>query len=177
MPESRWENANTALQRAQSAPLTPIETQSPTLAPIDAQIAQIRSQKLGVIASFKANKIERTVALTKLKALTDAQLEASTHALRAAVGIEKERINVVANKYIYQLNEEYLTDLGELGLKNLETRMNTLLKLNQVVAGLIAAAEAQNVPASIIDETVQAIASKRKEFFDRILEEAVRLPK
>jgi hypothetical protein len=177
MSDAKWEKVDAMIRKSQRTELAPTEPESTPLAPIDAQITQIRSQKLGIIASFKANKIQRNVALQKLKDLTDAQLEGSRHALKRAVEIEKQRVDVVADKYIYQITEEYLKDLRELGIKNYEARMETLMELDRVAARLVEKAEGQDVPDAFKERTLQGILAKHKEFFDRILEEEARLSK
>ena len=105
----------------------------------------------------------------------DAQLEVGKHRLKPAVDVEKQRVDLVANKYLYRITEEYLRDMRDLGLGNYDARMNTLFTLNEETTKLLEKAEAQDVPQSIKDMTIDAIVKKHKEFYTRIIAEEIQL--
>jgi len=177
MADSKWDRADSMLQKQNRSVLAPVAPAVTPLAPIESQIEDIRKQKMGLIASFKKNKIERSVALEKLQVLYGAQMESVKHALRRAIDVDKGRIDVIADKYIYQLTQEYLNDMRDLGLKNYESRMTTCMQLNDMAARLIEKAEGQDVPPAMKETTVQNILKKYQEFTDRIMEEEIRLPR
>jgi hypothetical protein len=176
MTDSKWEKAD-ALIRQSKNPISVAsgEENLTPLAPIQEQIESIRAQKLGLMGDFKKNKITREAALRNLKAMHDAQTEASQHALRQAVSVDKQRVNLIADKYLFQLNEEYLRDMRDLGLKNFESRNETLLKLNESAARLLERALAQDVPAAFKESTVKKINEQYEEFLSRLMEELKRL--
>ncbi|HWG19902.1 MAG TPA: hypothetical protein VG225_05165 [Terracidiphilus sp.] len=177
MADSKWDKAD-ALMQAQhrTTALTPDATPVNPLAPIEVQIEELRQRRLGIIGSFKRNGIERKAALNQLQELHNAQMESTKHALEAALAVDKRRIDVIADKYIFHLDEEYLKDLRELGIKNFESRMTALLQLNTSAARLMEAAEAQDVPPAMKQTTLQGIIKKHQEFFDRVMAEETRLP-
>jgi hypothetical protein len=107
----------------------------------------------------------------------DAQFEAAQHALRRAVDVERERIDTVANKYIFHITEEYLRNMRELGLQNFESRMQTQLQLNETTSRLLEQAQAQNVPSTIRDATIENILKKHREFSDKLMQEEIKLSK
>jgi hypothetical protein len=176
MTDSKWDRTDALLRQPNrgsavgvpNAPFAPLE-------PIDGEIAKIREEKIGLIGNFKKNKITRNAALEKLKAMHDAQIESAKHALRRAVDVDKQRIDLVANKFIFQLTEEYLKDMRDLGLKNFESRMTTLLQLNETASRLLEQASTQDVPPTIKEATVQNIFKKFIEFSDRLMEEETKL--
>jgi len=165
----KWENFEALARRNQSG-LATSGTSAP-LAPINEQIESIRKQELDLIGRFKRNAIDRKAALSALRSMYEAQLDAAKHALTRAVDVEKKRIDTVADKYIFQITEEYLRNMRELGLQNFDSRMQTLLQLNEKMASLIQQAEAQNVPPSVRDTTISNIYKKYKEFSDKLMEE------
>jgi prophage DNA circulation protein len=124
----KWDHVEAITRRQETALGTTQDADKP-LAPINQQIENIRNQQLDLIGRFKRNAIDRKAALESLRSMHDAQLEAAKHALRRAVDIEKERVDAVANRYIFQITEEYLRNLRDLGLQNYESRMETLLQL------------------------------------------------
>ena len=175
MEDSKWAKVDALVQRNPGSLTAPKEQPLTPLAPIQAQIDRIHEEKIGLIGQFKKNKIDRQAALIKLKAMHDAQIEAATHALRRAVDVEKGRVDTVANKFLYQITEEYLNDMREMGLKNFESRMQTLLQLNTKLGELLGHAQSQDLPQSVKDATIQNILKKYQEFADRIMAEEARL--
>ncbi len=172
----KWDKVE-SLVRKQDTALSKAGVTNQPLAPINEQIQAIREQELDIIGRFKRNSIERKAALEAMRSMYDARLESSKHALMRAVDVEKKRVDVVANKYIFQITEEYLNNLRELGLQNFESRFNTLLQLNQMLARLTEQAMAQDVPPSVRDATIENITKKYREFSDKLMEEEINLSK
>ena len=173
---SKWDNFE-ALARRQQTPLGTTGDVGRPLAPINQQIEAIRTQEMDLIGRFKRNTIDRRAALESLRAMHDAELEAAKHALKRAVDVEKQRIDTVADRYIFQITEQYLRNLRELGLQNFESRMDTLLQLNTTMVRLLEKAQAQDVPPSVRDATIENIQKKHKEFSDRLMEDEIKLSK
>jgi hypothetical protein len=174
---SKWDNFEALARRQQTALGTSNGDADKPLAPINEQIEAIRNQELDLIGRFKRNAIDRRAALESLRSMHEAQLEAAKHALKRAVDVEKERVDAVANRYIFQITEEYLRNMRELGLQNFESRMETLLQLNTTMVKLLEKAQVQDVPPSVRDATMGNIQKKYKEFSDRLMEEEIKLSK
>jgi len=178
MSDEKWEKANAALQKQQGgAVMKTGATDNNPLAPIKQQIENIRQQELDIVGRYKRNAIDRRAALQALQAMHDAQLDAAQHALKRSVDVEKQRIDTVADKYIFHITEEYLRNMRDLGLQNFESRMETLLQLNKSAAALLEKALAQDVPSAIRDATIENITKKYREFSDRLMEEEIKLSK
>jgi hypothetical protein len=176
MPE-KWDSVEALFKRQQTGLGTTSPNADTPLAPINEKIENIRKQELDIIGRFQRNAIDRRAALEALRSMHDAQLEAARHALRRAVDVEKQRIDTVANRYIFQITEEYLRNMRELGLQNFESRMDTMLQLNATAARLLEKALAQDVPPSFRDATIENIQKKHKEFCDRLMEDEIKLTK
>jgi hypothetical protein len=176
MSDNKWEKVDSLLRKEEHKTI-PSTGRSDPLSPINDKIETIRKQELDIIGRFKRNAIDRRAALEALQAMHDAQLEAAKHALKRAVDVEKERIDAVANKYIFHITEEYLRNMRELGLQNYESRMETLLQLNETMARLALKAASQDVPDSIRTSTIENIHKKYREFSDRLMEEEIKLSK
>jgi hypothetical protein len=172
----KWDNFEALARRQQTALGTPADRDAP-LAPINDQIEAIRNQEIDLIGRFKRNAIDRRAALEMLRSMHQAQLEAANHALRRAVDVEKQRVDTVADRYIFQITEEYLRNMRDLGLQNYESRMETLLQLNTTMVRLLEKAQAQDVPPSVRDSTIANIQKKYNEFADRLMEDEIKLSK
>lgn len=175
MSDPKWDRVDSLIRKTPGPIAAPVESPMTPVAPIQAQIDRIHQQKLGIIGEFKKNKINRVAALEQLKAMHNAQIEATRHALLRAVDVEKGRVDTVANGFLNRITEEYLNDMREMGMKNLETRMNTILQLNEKLREFLEKAQSQDLPQSVKDATIQNIMKKYQEFTDRIMGEEIRL--
>lgn len=135
---------------------------------------KVRKDRLSLVTRLKAGAIERKAALEKMQVIYDAQLEATKHALQRAVEVEKERVDLIANKYIFEITSEYLRDMGDLGIHNYKARMQTLLALNVEVAKLFREAQGQDVPERIKERTISAIIAKYEEFSAQLVQEQIK---
>jgi hypothetical protein len=185
MAEGKWDKIDQLQRRNKSQAISSgkhdgtllptADSSGNALAPINEQIETIRHQNLDIIGKFKRNALDRRATLEALRAMHDAQLEGARHALKRAVDVEKQRIDVVANRYIFQITEEYLRNLNEMGLQNIESRMQTLLQLNEVLGRMLDKAQTQDVPESIREATISNILKKYQEFSDKLMEEEFKL--
>src|SRR5216684_1176877 len=106
-----WENLDTII-RKQEASISPSgAVNKRPLAAIEEYTENARKQKLDFIGRFKLGGIERKAALEKIRSMYDAQLDATRHSLKRALEVEKERVDLIAKKYIYEITEEYLRDM------------------------------------------------------------------
>ena len=176
MSEEKWDNVE-KLIRVPQQPVTPPQALSheQPLTVIEEQIDKARMQELDLIGRFKRSTITRRAALEGLAAMHQAQLERTKHALHRLLDVEKARIDTVANKYLFHINEEYLKYMNDLGIQNYESRFRTLLELNKTMARLLEQAQGQDVPPSVKETTIQSIVTKYHDFAKRIVEEELRL--
>ena len=177
MSDDKWDQVNAIMRKQESGSVVKVGGADNPLAPISQQIDAIHKQELDLIGRFKRNLIQRREALKALQAMHDAQFEAATHAMKRAVDVERERIDTVANKYIFHITEEYLRNMRELGLQNYESRMQTQLQLNETTKRLLEQAQAQDVPSAIRDATIENILKKHREFADKLMQEEIKLSK
>jgi hypothetical protein len=176
-PKHDWSNIDALVPARNTAELAhqPATADVP-LAGIETRIAKIHERRLGVISRFKAGQIEKRAAIAEIGELTNAHLEATKHALGRALEVHKQRVDLIAQKYIYQITEEHLRDMRDMGLHNLESRGQTLLKLNIETAKLLKQAETQDVPEFMRKKTLDAIFKKYEEFLSKITAEDNKLP-
>lgn len=156
------------------SPTVPVGTKQ-ALDSIPDRADEIRKTRLDIIGKMKANSIERKAGLEAIRSMYEAQMEAGKHALKRAVEVEKQRVDLVANKYIYQITQEYLRDMNDLGIHNYNSRMETLFRLNAETTTLLEQAESQSVPQSLKDTTVDAIFTNHTEFYERLIADEIAL--
>jgi len=167
---TKWGKVESLMRRGQQSVTTGLPIEAP-LAKLEAQTEQIRQRKLDLIGRWKAGGIQRHAALQNLRAMYDAQMAATSQALDRALQVEKQRVDLIAQKYLYEITQEYLGDMDVLGLRNVGARMETLLKLNDEMARLLEKAQGQDVPEMMKESTVKAIHKKYNEFFQRLVAE------
>ena len=177
MSEDKWEKTDAMLRKQTSGAVVKAGGADTPLAPINEKIESIRKQELDIIGRFRRNAIDRNAALDAMRLMHDAHLDAVKHTLMRAVEVEKARVDTVADRYIFHITEEFLRNMQELGLKNFESRMQTLLKLNETLARLLEQAQAQDVPNTIRETTIENIIKKYKEFSEKVAQEEFKLGK
>jgi hypothetical protein len=170
-----WNKVDTIIRR-QEAAISPsgLANKQP-LAAIEEYTANARKEKLDFIGKFKLGGIERKAALEKIQSMYDAQLEATKHCLKRALEVEKERVDLIAKKYIYEITEEYLRDMRDFGIQNYEARIETVFKLNEETARLLKDAQNQDIPERLREKTLDAILAKHDEFFKKLTTEEIAL--
>jgi hypothetical protein len=175
VPKHDWTKIDSLVRRNTQEVAQPLPADLP-LSGIEKRLEDIRVQRLGVIGRFKAGLIEKRAALGEIEALSTAHLEATKHALKRAVEVDHQRVDLIAQRYIYQITEEHLGDMREMGMHNYQARFDTLLKLNAETAKLLQQAEGQDVPVTIRQRTIEAIMKKYDEFSKKLTAEDVNLP-
>jgi hypothetical protein len=175
-PGHDWNNVEALVRRSSNEVAQHPPADLP-LAGVEQRIEVIKTERVGILGKFKSGSISRKAALTEMQVLSDAHLEATRHALKRALEVDQQRIDLIAQKYIYQITEEHLRDMQEMGLRNFESRMKTLLRLNTEAAALLKQAEAQDVPSFIKQKAIDAIVSKFDEFYRNITADEINLGK
>jgi len=174
-PDNSWDKVDSIIRRQEQGVTSTALPQDKPLARIAQATEKLRQDRLGLLGRFQAGGIERRAALEMIRSMHEAQLDVTKHALKRAVDVEKERVDLIARKYIFEITEEVLRDMEVMGIHNFKARMETLLKLNAEAARLFLEAEGQDVPERIKDMTRDAIFKKFKEFFDRLTADEIKL--
>ena len=125
----------------------------------------------GVLAKFHEGRLSRKASVQALKVRYDKQIEALTHQLSQACTVEKAKADVLADEFLRELDAQHLKVLGELGLKNTETRIAALAKLNQVIVDRVSEIQGKDWPESMIAETIDSIFELQRRGRDEILNE------
>lgn len=167
-----WENIDKIIRKEDQSSL---QTSAKPLEALEKYTDGIRENKLDLLGRFKAGGMQRRAALEMLNVMYEAQLDASKHALARAVDVQKERVDVIAKKYIFEITQEYLRDMETLGLQNFQARMQTLLTLNEEAAKLLRQAEGQDVPERMKKTTIEAILKKYHEFLAQLVADEIKL--
>lgn len=126
----------------------------------------------GILMKFRERKISRKAALRALEASYNSQLDALNHSLVKAVQIQKTRADVVADEYLRELDARAMAVMHELGLRNIETRAQTLLKLTDQTVARVKEVQEKDWPQPMIQETVNELFKLRKRFIAEMMKEA-----
>ncbi len=140
----------------------------PTIIRADDTAMELRSAAKSMIAQWKEKKVTQNAALTILKEKMGAHIEATKYALTKQLELHNKKIDLLADKYIYQMTEEYLKDLNEMGISNLKSRGITVQVLNEETAKLLKQIESQDVPDFMKKKTLEMMMDKWMELFAKI---------
>ena len=161
-----------ALLRRGSESIIPASTaRESALAGLAEQTENLKNQQLDLIGRYQANKIERKSAVEQLRAIHQTRLEAAKFALTKALEVEKGRIDLVANKYLYQITQEYLQDMAVMGLSNEGARTKTLFALNDQTTKALLEAQAAQWPEALKSKTINSIMKRYEDFSNGLMDE------
>jgi len=124
-----------------------------------------------ILAQYKAGKLQKKVALQALEENYTAQLEVLKHQLKQASLVRRTQIDVLAEEFLKDLDSRHLAVLNEIGLRNMDTRLNALMELTDQTTQKLREVLAKNWPQSLIDETIQNIDVLRKRMVHDIMKE------
>lgn len=160
-----------ALIRRETQSIVPAATgQESALAGLQERSENLKNQQLDVIGRFQARKIERKSAVEQLRAIHQTRLEAAKFALTKALEVEKGRIDLVANKYLYQITQEYLQDMAVMGLSNEDARRKTLFALNDQTTKALLEAQAAQWPETLKTKTITSIMKRYEDFSNGLMD-------
>lgn len=125
----------------------------------------------GVIAQYKANKLQKKAALEAVEVWYAGQLEMARHAVTEAVRVRKAEASKVAEQLLMALDAEHLEYLASLGLRNVATRNQTLKELGDQTSQTMREIQERDWPPFMIEETLTGIIDMHRKFFARIMED------
>ncbi len=125
----------------------------------------------GVMVKYKQKRLSRKASVAALKLRYDSELDALKHQLTRACQVEKARADVMADEYLKELDSQHLQVLGELGLKNKETREKALLKLTDSTVERLKEVQEKDWPPTLVEETITEIFQLRKRAVAEIMNE------
>jgi hypothetical protein len=125
----------------------------------------------GIIASYKAAKVQREATLDYLRTWYREQLEVTKHRLAEAARVRKTEATVIAEQFLRELDQRHLEYLSDLGLRNVATRQDALAKLTDQTSGKLRELQERDWPPELQEQTIKGILDLHKRFFDRLMEE------
>lgn len=125
----------------------------------------------GILSEFKANRIKRKAAMAALQTHYDNQLDVLAHTLSKAALVEKSRADVTADHFLKELDAQHLEVLAELGMRNKQTREQSLIDLTEQTCQRIREVQEKDWPPQLVEETLQQLLGLRKRYIAEILAE------
>lgn len=165
--DKKWEKVNALMKRDSK---TALQEELPDKIALQKQMIK---EPDGVIAKFKAHKIERKAVVELIKTWYESQLEVAKHQLQKAVQMKKQEADVETEHFLMDLNKRHLHYLNELEFSNLEERYDTLGKLGDSTAKAIEKITTRDWPPKMIEETIQGIMDLNRSFFEKIMKEQI----
>jgi hypothetical protein len=167
---SKLEELDALLRRGSESIIPASTARESALAGLAEQTENLKNQQLDLIGRYQANKIERKSAVEQLRAIHQTRLEAAKFALTKALEVEKGRIDLVANKYLYQITQEYLQDMAVMGLSNEGARTKTLFALNDQTTKALLEAQGSQWPETLKSKTITSIMKRYEDFSNGLME-------
>ncbi len=148
----------------------PTNARDSALAGLEERTEKLKEEQLDWIGRYQANKIERKTAVEQIRAIHQTRLKAAEHALTRALEVEQGRIDLIADKFLYQITQEYLQDMAVMGLSNEGARRATLFALNDQTTRALLEAKAAQWPESMKTRTIEAIMKRYEEFSNGLMD-------
>ena len=125
----------------------------------------------GVMVEFQAGRIRRGATISALKEWHSGQLEVAKVQIQEAVRVHTAQASVQAERFLETLNHEYLTYLGELGLKNTAERQQMIIRLNDQTSKSLREVKDADWPQNMKDGAIANIMHMHETFADKLLQE------
>jgi len=130
----------------------------------------------GVVMEFRAGRVQRTVALDALRAWYNGQLAVAEAQVHEAVRVQTAQAKAQSEKFLARIDNDYLTYLGELGLRNIDKRQQMLLQLNDQTSENLKQVMNADWPKSMKDQAVAQIRDMHERFAHKLSKELGELP-
>jgi hypothetical protein len=127
----------------------------------DTRVMQLRAEADGLLMRLRAGHIRREHALETLRELVRAENEVIKHHFASVVLIEKTKIDVKLERYLKQLEAEHIGLLQEFEVENMDSRMQTLFKLNEKFVALARQAQSYEWPQELIQDSLEQLTELR----------------
>lgn len=148
-----------AMVPASSPPSLPPAVAPPTQGSIALPVEQPRD----FISKLKANAKNRRAMMEALDAHYASQLDGLRAQLSAGLRVHKSKLDLQAEEYLKSLDAQHLEVLGQLGIRNADTRWKAIMELNEMAVAKIKEVQDKQWPESLIDETIgQILAVKNR---------------
>lgn len=178
-----WKLAESALAKSDSTPpptsqlVTQPDSNLPPAPVLQVGISESEESPKGVLAKFHQNRLSRKASIAALKSHYDNQLDALRYTLAKACQVSKARADALAEKHLKELDAGHLEVLGQLGLRNKDTRERTLIELTDSTVEKLKEVQTKDWPPSLIEETIQQLFEVRKRAVAEIMNELGDEPK
>lgn len=123
----------------------------------------------GIIAQFKANKINQSTALQMMRKCYHSQLEVSKQKFLKAVMLNKPLTGIDADKILEELNQKYFNSLQQLGMENTEEHEEWLIQLKRQTSELRAKVDDKNLSEPMRQKSVEQIFQLIKKVENQIM--------
>ncbi len=174
-----WNLSESALAKQQDAEaisnsgelIHQTDPQLPPAPQLECGISDSDESPQGVLAKFHSNRLSRKASIAALRSHYDNQLEALRYTLAKACQVSKARADATAEKHLKELDAGHLEALGQLGLRNKETRERTLIELTDSTVEKLKEVQSKDWPPSLIEETIRQLFEVRKRAVAEIMNE------
>ena len=139
--------------------------------PVQGSIALPVEQPRDFISRLKANAKNRKAMMEALDAHYASQLDGLRAQLSAGLRVHKSKLNLQAEEYLKSLDAQHLEVLGQLGIRNADTRWKAIMELNDMAVEKIKEVQEKQWPESLIDETISQILSVKNRVAAEVMRE------
>ena len=168
--DSKLKEIDALIRRPTESIALPNTAKESALAGLEERTEKLKEEQLDIIGRFQANRIGRKAAVEQIRAIHQTRLKAAEHALTRALEVEQGRIDLVADKFLYQITQEYLQDMAVMGLSNEGARSAILFALNDQTTKVLLDAKAAQWPESMKTKTIEAIMKRYEEFSNGLMD-------
>ena len=130
----------------------------------------------GIIEKIKIGKLEREKRIQILTEKTKGQLEVWKHHVESQVVVAKQRIDLHVEGQLMEIGRQHLLNLQEIGMSNFDDRFRALQDLTTRSAEQMQRVNSMDVPLSMKQKLIDAVAKGYEQLFEKIQSEEIRTP-
>ncbi len=166
---SNWDKVDRALEKSRTKVKKTLPFTAETQSGEGKALSPDRPDKPGgVIAQFRASKIGRKVALEKLTAWHEAELQVVKARLTEAVRVHKTEAYFHAEQYLASLETEHRAHLTDLGIRNDSVRNEGAERLLTELTKSLKRLQDGDFPEALREETIQRLIDNYRKSLDKI---------
>lgn len=172
--ETDWSEVENRLQPREQEPNDLRETPSPSVSEepeAEHPLMERFGGPDGVIMEFKKGRVRKKHALEALRAWHQGQLTIAENQIKEAVKVHTAKARSKAEKYLAEIDQEYLRFLGELGLQNVNERQNMVIRLNEQTSKNLKQIMESDWPQPMKDKAIDRIREMHESFAEKLQRE------
>jgi len=177
--KSRWDDLEswlksdqTHLSRNEPDPVEkPAEIIDPDGLPRELSVPASSLEPMGFLMQFREGVRQNEMIAEALKAQREAQLTVLKYLLQQAVAAKNAQTNLIARRYLMELDDLFLQAQQQFELRHLEQKVELITDVTDRIVTWIDSVRSRDWPESLINRTIDQFLALREQVVNQFLHE------